>query len=348
MKAAASAPRTSRLPPAAIPDRATAARTAPSGAQGLRLLAAVSLLTLAAACSRPDDRAYQGYVEGEYVYAGATIAGRLDVLAVRRGDDVVAGAPLFTLESAHEAAQRAQADAQLKGAQATLADLKSGKRVPEVNVSRAQLAEARVAERKSSLQAARDEAQYRIGGISRAALDDSRALHDADAARVRQIENEVTVATLPNRDEQIRAQGAQVAAAQAVVDQAAWRQRQTRVEAGRAAHVEDTLYQKGEYVAAGMPVVKLLPPDNVKLRFFVPQAALAKLRAGTRLTARCDGCGADIGATVTFIASRAEYTPPVIYSNDTRGKLVFMVEAHPDGDAAAGLHPGQPIVVTLP
>lgn len=308
---------------------------------------AVLALVALAGCADRSTPGYQGYVEGEFVYVGASIAGRLDSLSVKRGDEVAAGAALFTLESDNEAAQWAEADAQLKAAQATLADLKSGKRAPEVNVTRAQLVEAQAGERKSALALARNEAQYRIGGISRAALDDSRVLHDADVARVRQVESQLAVAALPSRDDQVRAQASLVAAAQAVVDQAAWRQRQTRVVATRAGAVQDTLYQAGEYVNAGAPVVKMLPPENIKLRFFVPEPAIGALAIGKRATIHCDGCAADIAATVTWISTQSEYTPPIIYSNDTRSKLVFMVEARPSGDGATRLHPGQPVSVIV-
>jgi HlyD family secretion protein len=183
-------------------------------------LAALASLALGACDERASD-GYQGYVEGEFAYVGAAIGGRLVSLGVRRGDEVAAGATLFTLESDNEAAQRAQAEAELKAAQATLADLRAGKRTPEVNVARSQLGGAQADERKSALRLARDEAQFAIGGISRATLDDSRAAHDADIARVRQLQSEVAVAVLPSRDQQIKAQASQVAAAQAVVDQAA-------------------------------------------------------------------------------------------------------------------------------
>ncbi|MEP7062335.1 MAG: HlyD family efflux transporter periplasmic adaptor subunit [Betaproteobacteria bacterium] len=309
-------------------------------------LAVIAMVALAG-CGHPAPPGYQGYVEGEFVYVGASIAGRLDSLAVKRGDTIAADAPLFTLESDNEAAMLAQAEAQLKAAQATLADLRAGKRAPEVDVTRAQLVEAQAGERKSALALARNEAQYQVGGISRATLDDSRALHDADVARVRQVQSQMTVATLPSRDAQIRAQASQVAAAQAVVDQADWRQRQTRVAATRAAQVQDTLYQPGEYVSAGAPVVKLLPPENLKLRFFVPQPVLGTFGVGKAVTIRCDGCDADIAATVTWISAEAEYTPPIIYSNDTRAKLVFMVEARPSNAATPRLHPGQPVSVIL-
>ena len=308
---------------------------------------ATAALTLAA-CGEPAQTGYQGYVEGEYVYVASAVAGRLDALAVRRGDQVVAGAPLFTLESDNEAAAHAQADAQLQAAKAQLADLKSGKRTPEVDVTRAQAAEAAADERKVALALARDEAQYQVGGISRAQLDDSRTQHDAAIARLKQLQGQVDVAILPSRNEQIRAQASQVAAAQAALDQAAWRQRQTRVDATRGGAVVDTIYQVGEYVNAASPVVKLLPPENVQVRFFVPQAVAGGLAAGRAATIHCDGCGADVAATVTWISPAAEYTPPIIYSNETRAKLVFMVEARPRAVDAARLRPGQPVSVAIP
>ncbi|MEO8847875.1 MAG: HlyD family efflux transporter periplasmic adaptor subunit [Casimicrobiaceae bacterium] len=316
-----------------------------------QLLARAVLCTLAfavCACTRQLPPGYQGYVEGEFVYVGAAVAGRVDSLAVKRGDNVAAGTPLFVLESDNESALRAQVEAQLKAAQATLADLQAGKRSPEIDVTRAQLVEAQAAERKSALELARNEAQYPIGGISRAQLDDSRALHDADVARIRQIDSQVKVATLPSRDQQIRAQASQVTAAQAVVAQADWRQRQTRVDATRSGVVQDTLYQPGEYANAGAPVVKMLPPENVKVRFFVPEASVGTISIGGAATIHCDGCAAAIPAAVTWVSAEAEFTPPIIYSNETRSKLVFMVEARPAAADAPRLRPGQPVSVTLP
>jgi len=106
------------------------------------------------------------------------------------------------------------------------------------------------------------------------------------------------------------------------------------------------LYRPGEWVAAGSPVVSLLPPGNVKIRFYVPEPALATLRRGAAVSVRCDGCSAPIAARVAFIAPQAEYTPPVIYSRENRSKLVFLVEARPDVPNAA-LHPGLPVEVSL-
>ncbi|CAG4894216.1 HlyD family secretion protein [Paraburkholderia saeva] len=309
----------------------------------------LSLLVVAmlSACSQSDSNAWQGYVEGEFVYLGSTQSGKLAQLPVTRGETVKADTPLFTLESTDEAAAFSQAQQQLAAARAQLADLQTGKRVPEVNVNRAQLAEAIANARKASLQLTRDDAQFRAGGIAKAQLDDSRANADATAAQVRELTSQVEVARLPGRTQQLAAQTAQVAAAQAAVIQAQWRLDQKQVSAPADGLVYDTLYRKGEWVQAGSPVVQMLPPQNMKVRFYVPETVVGQLATGRRLTVHCDGCAAAIPAKVTYISSQAEYTPPVIYSNESRAKLVFLVEAHPSVEDAMKLHPGQPVTVSL-
>ena len=207
--------------------------------------------------------------------------------------------------------------------------------------------QAQVDEQKAATQFARDEAQFAIGGISRQQRDDSRAARDASVARVRQLQSELTVATLPSRGEQIKGQAAQVAAAQAAVDQARWKLDQKTVVAMNAGRVFDTPFRVGEWVAAGNPVVRILPPGNVKVRFFVPETIVGSLAVGRNVAIRCDGCAADVPATLTYVSTEAEFTPPVIYSNDTRGKLVFMIEARPAPDAKTKLNPGQPVSVQL-
>jgi HlyD family secretion protein len=302
---------------------------------------------LVAGCDKPAPAGFQGYVEGEFVHVSSPIAGRLDALLVKRGDDVVSGTKLFALEAVNEAAALRQAQEQYRAAQAQLADLNSGKRAPEQDVTRAQLAQAQVDERKAATQFTRDEAQLAIGGISRQQLDDSRAARDATAARVRQLQSELTVATLPSRADQIKAQAANVAAAQAAVEQARWKLDQKSVVAMHAGRVFDTPYRVGEWVAAGNPVVRMLPPGYTKVRFFVPETIVGSLAPGRNVAIRCDGCPAEVPATLSYISTEAEFTPPVIYSNETRGKLVYMIEARPAPDAKTKLNPGQPVSVQL-
>jgi HlyD family secretion protein len=312
------------------------------------LLAAALVLSLVAAgCAGSNGRSYQGYVEGEFLYLASSQPGRLGHLAVTRGQQVGQGTLLFTLEATEEKAAQQQAQQQLAAAEAQLADLETGKRAPEVAVVQAQLAQAQAAAQKSVLQRKRDEEQYRAGGISREQLEATLAQASSDAAHVSELESQLEVARLPGRAQQLKGQSRQVQAARAVLDQADWKVGEKSLAAPRAGLIYDTLFREGEWVAAGNPVVQMLPPENIKVRFFVPEGVLGSLAVGRALSLHCDGCAADLPATVTYISSQAEYTPPVIYSNETRGKLVYMIEAHPAPQDAAKLHPGQPLEVRL-
>ena len=298
-------------------------------------------------CTQSDPPGYQGYVEGEFVRVAAPFAGTLDKLQVKRGDSIKAGSPLFVLEQENETAARRQAEERLRAAEAQLADLKKGKRPVELDVIRAQLAQAVAARQLSAAQLKRDQELVAQGFISKEKLDTSRSAENQNTARVLELNNQLKSAELAGRDDQIHAQAAEVDAARAVLAQSDWQLRQKTVAASKAGLVFDTLYVEGEWVPAGSPVVSLLPPGNVKLRFFVPETIAGSLAPGRAIEARCDGCGAAISANISYISPQPEYTPPVIYSNDTRAKLVFLIEARPNEKDAARLHPGQPVEVVL-
>jgi HlyD family secretion protein len=109
--------------------------------------------------------------------------------------------------------------------------------------------------------------------------------------------------------------------------------------------VQQVYFRQGEIVAAGRAALALLPPGNIKLRFFVPEAKLSQVTLGDAVRVRCDGCGGDLTARVSFISATAEYTPPVIYSTEERSKLVFLIEARPDQPER--LRVGQPVSIAL-
>jgi HlyD family secretion protein len=285
-------------------------------------------------------------VEGDFVYMASSQAGQLISLAVQKGQTVAAGTLLFTLESQNEADAVQQSDRQLQAAQAQLGDLFTGKRPPEVAVTAAQLAQARADAERLGLQRQRDEEQYRAGGVPKGQLDDSRNTALSAEAHVHELEAQLEVARLPGREQQIRAQQAQVEADRAALAQAQWKLAQKQVHALEGGLVFDTMYRRGEWVPAGSPVVRMLPPHNIKVRLFVREAVLGSLPPGRQVEIRCDGCSAAIPAVVSYVSAEAEYTPTNIYSNDTRAKLVFMVEAHPQPSDAVKLHPGQPVQVT--
>jgi len=309
--------------------------------------AALVVVVVCAGCSRDPKDSYQGYVEGEFVYLASSQAGQLTQLDVARGQTVAAGAALFALESQNETDAVAQARQQLQAASAQQADLLTGKRRAEIDVVEAQLAQTRADATRAETQLTRDQEQYQAGGIPKSQLDDSRAAALSAAAHVRELQGQLEVARLPGREDQIRAQSAQVRAAQAALAQAQWKLDQKIVRAPQAGLVFDTMYRSGEWVPAGSPVVRMLPPENVKVRFFVPETVVGSLTPGRAVRIHCDGCGADVPAVLSFVSEQAEYTPPIIYSNETRAKLVFMVEARPAPVDAPRLRPGQPVQVAL-
>lgn len=307
--------------------------------------AMLAVLALAG-CEEPQaPPTFQGYVEGEYLRMSAPEGGWLETLAVRRGERVGEGDALFTLEASRERAAVAEAQSRLAQARAQLADLSTGRRPEEIAQIEARLGEARAAATLARSELARQRQLAERDISARARLEAAEAEAASAAARVDAVEAELAAARLPARGDQIEAAGAAVEAAQAALDQATWRLSQRAVASPAAALVEDTVRRPGEWVPTGGVVASLLPPDAVKLIFFVPEPHRAALQPGQELSVSCDGCEPGLRARLTFLAPEAEYTPPIIYSLETRAKLVFRAEAEPLGDAK-GLLPGQPVTLT--
>lgn len=309
------------------------------------LAAAVALLP--AGCSHQQLKTYQGYVEGRFVYVASPESGRLEHLSVTRGETVQTGEPLFALDDEPEADEVRQAEQLLQTSRSRLADMQTGKRPAEVAVTRAQLMQAMAGKKQAEQILASDETQYGAGGISQTDLINARAAAETSAAKVQELEASLAVNALPAREQQVKAQQNQVAADRASLADAEWKLEQKQIASPRQGLVFDTLYRRGEWVAAGNPIVELLPPENVEIRFFVPEPVMGKLRVGQSVRVNCDGCAAGLSAAITFISPQNEYTPPVIYSNENRSKLVYMVIARPAIQKAADLHPGQPVEVAL-
>lgn len=305
------------------------------------------LVATLAGCSRPASDAFAGYVEADRVRVTSPIAGTVTRLHVQRGDRVTAGAPAFVLEQASEAAARDEAKSRLERARASLADLQKGKRPDELAAVRAQLAQADAALNLARSDYARDQKLVADKFISPARLDATRAAVAQNQGRVDELRAQLRVASVGARSDEIGAAQKDVDAAQAQVAQAAWRVEQKSQGIPVDATVDDVYFREGEFVPAGSPVLSLLPPANVKARFFVPEPTAGGLRLGLPVKITCDGCGEPIDGTITFIAREAEYTAPLIYSRENRASLVFMIEAKPVREAAERLHPGQPIEVRL-
>jgi HlyD family secretion protein len=315
-----------------------------------RLLLAIAICaTFLAGCKGAPEPAYQGYAEGEFVLVAAPYAGALTQLGVARGQQVAAGAPLFELEQASELAARRESEERLRAALGRVSNLRDAQRTAQLQALEAGVAKAKATLALSDAQLRRDERLVRDGFISLARLDEGRGAQQRDTAELQQAQAQLAFARQSlGRPGELDSARAEAGAAEAVVAQAAWRVDQKAQRAPAAALVHETFYVPGEWVPAGKPVVSLLPPGNVKVRFFVPETEVGRLKLGAAVQVSCDGCGEVIPAVLGYVSSRAEYTPPVIYSRESRAKLVFMAEARPSAADAARLKPGQPVDVRVP
>jgi HlyD family secretion protein len=319
-------------------------------ASGLKRLAVLGSLATAAvfvtSCGQPAAQKLQGYVEGEFVYVASPLAGALESLQVKRGMQVKQGDPLFALENAFEKHQRNEAEGELKQAMANWEDAQEGKRASEIESLEAQLQQARAALALSEKELARQEEMARVQGATAPQdVDRARSLRDQDRQKVAQLEADLVTARLGSRTNQIAAAAANVKSMQAHLGRREWDLSQKSQNAPQAGLVFDTLYREGEWVAAGRPVVALLPPHNLKVRVFVPEPLLGGIHQGDSARVTVDGAATEFTGKVSFISPQAEYTPPVLYSQGNRDKLVYLVELTFEPAAAANLHPGQPVDV---
>ncbi|MBK6703024.1 MAG: efflux RND transporter periplasmic adaptor subunit [Caulobacteraceae bacterium] len=267
----------------------------------------LSLALLAAACGRETPSLLQGYGEADYIYLSSQDAGIIGELFVREGDAVEAGARVFRLDPNRLNYNAESAQAQRAAAAAAVRTAQAQATLAQRNYARS----AQLADR---------------GFYSRARLDADRASLDVANAQLAQARRQATAA------------GAETGLAQERLEDLAG-------TAPLAGTIQQIFHRQGEVVAAGQPIAALLTPENMKVRFFAPEAMLAQLPVGTRVMVSCDGCAQPVEARVSFVATEPQFTPPVIYSLDQREKLVFLVEARFDG--ATPIRPGMPVDVRI-
>ena len=310
-------------------------------------LAVLALLALVS-CGRQHSGRAQGYIEGEFVYVASPFGGRLEELAVERGQQVETAALLFRLENTSELAARDEARRRVEQARAQLQDARQGLRPTEIAAIEAQLEQAKAALVLSEVELRRQTKLLPSQVSSRRDVDMARATRDEDRQRVTELEATLETARLGARSDLVQAAEQNLLAQEAALGRAEWNLAQKTQSAHQAGLVSDTLYREGDWVAAGYPVVVLLPPENIKVRAFVPQEEIGLLKVGDAAEVHVDGVEEPYPAEISFISPRAEFTPPVIYSQDMREKFVFMVELSVDPAVAVRLHPGQPVDVDFP
>jgi HlyD family secretion protein len=315
--------------------------------KSMLVFAGWTVASLLTGCTEKSGEIYSGYAEGDYVRLASPITGTVAKLYVKRGDRVTRNAPAFSLEQESERASREEATFRVDHARAQLANLKKSKRPDEIAAAQAQLAQAEATSRSSLRDFSRQKELVAAKFVSPARLDESRSAAERDRGRVAELSAQLRVARLGARSDEIAAAEQDVRTAQAQLAQADWKLDQKSQNVPVAAYVADVLYREGELVPAGSPVVSLLPPENIKVRFFVPETILGTIALGADVVLTCDNCGAPIPARVSYISAEAEYTSPLIYSKENRSTLVFMIEARPSVDNARRLHPGQPLEIRL-
>lgn len=311
-----------------------------------RVGATLAAVMVATACGRAPEEAYSGYVEGEFVYLSAPQAGYLEEIARPRGTRVGAGDEVFRIGAEPDAQALAASRARHAAARSRAADLARPARRPEIAALEAQERAAASALELSTAQLDQQQALAARGFVSPARLDEYRAARTRDAATLDAARHQLAERRASiGREAAIRSARSEADAADAEAARQAWLLAQKAGRAPVAGEIADTFFRPGEWVAAGAPVASLLPDRGRRIRFFVPESQIAGLHPGDRVRVTCDGCAAPFDARVDFIAAEAEYTPPVIYSEQARDKLVFRVEAAPDPAAAASLRPGLPVDV---
>jgi HlyD family secretion protein len=268
-------------------------------------LLGLALILVVAGCEKPHQGQWLGYAEGDTAFVAAPTAGWVTDLKVKRGDWVKKGDLLFVLDNTSQTASRDQALAQISEAQSQRAS----------SAASLDLAKRQLDRQKGLMQ---------TSATSKQAYDQAKSAYDAAVAQLAAID-------------------AQEAQAKATLSNAAYQLSQRQIVALTTGRVQDVYFRQGEYAPAMTTVVSVLPPENVYVRFFVPEQQFSRIKLGQKVKVHCDACGDGYVATIAFIASQQEYTPPVIFSNQSRAQLVFKVEARAEGGLK--LNPGQPVDV---
>ncbi len=312
----------------------------------MSLLCSIPLAAQLFSACAPAAPLAVGYVEGEFVFLAPIEVASVNTVSVRRGDRVAAGQPVATLEDADAEIAVTQAQAALAQARAQLADLQISKRPEEIAVLEAAVRSAKAQADDASRTLARTQDLLKRGVATQAQYDDAATQAEVAQAAIGQSEANLAVGRLPARPDEIEAVQNQVKQSQSALDQAKWRLSKRVLTAPSPGRINDVIRNPGDTAGPTAPVLSMLPDGALKLTLYIPEAAFSSVKVGSELAVRCDGCPDGLKARVSYVSPDPEFTPPVIYSLQNRQKLVYLVEAHPEGNASA-LQPGQIVDVDL-
>lgn len=270
---------------------------------------ALLLVFLIGGCNQNNHLEQQGYVEGEFTYISPNFTGVLLNLQAARGTFIKTGAPLVTLEQQPESFNVQQVSGQLAQA-------------------KAQKAQSEAALTLATIELQRQKYLLTKNATSKELVDTAQSTFDQNKAAVLAVEGNII-------------------AIQASLENSRWTLGKKTIYSPVDALVFDTYYTPGELIQAGQPIVSLLMRDWIYVVFYIPETYLGKIKLGQNVLVSCDNCSEAISAQITYISVQAEYTPPVIFSQETRDKLVYRVEAYPMPKDAYKIHPGQPVTVKI-
>lgn len=265
-------------------------------------------ILLLSACKK-EDNTYQGYVDSKMRFISSNFTGLLTKLYVIEGNTVKKGDPLFKLEPFPE-------------------QWNIDQNLAKITIAKAQI-------EAFTIKASTAEDKY----IRRQKLKTSNF---AD-----QEELDSTKADFAIAKEQLNEAKANLTLYQAQLDESQWSLGKKDILSNMDATVFDVFYYENEIVPAERPVLSLLSPEDIKIIFFVSETEISRLRMGQSINIFCDGCNKSYQAKISYISTKSEFTPPVIYSEQTRDKLVFLIEARSDLETSKVLHPGQPVTIKL-
>lgn len=286
---------------------------------------------------------YTGYIEVVTAYVSAPQAGWIEQIAVSKGNQVEPQQSLVKLDSESQQILLEQANANLRQAREQLENLRVGARMPEVEVVKLQIKEQMALIEEAEHELNRQQQMRRNNATSEAALERAIANYDALQARQLQLQQQLNVMQLPDREHIIGAAEARVEEAQQAVNLQQWQLQQRTLIARHGGFVEQIYFQQGEFVTQGTPIVSLLIQDQFNVRFYVNQADLSTLRLGQQITISNDA-GNQSKAAISYISAQPEFTPPILYSNESRDTLVYLVEARMSDNQ---FRAGQPVDIAL-
>ena len=305
------------------------------------------LILLLVSCQKQqsEDKIITGYIEEELRLIASPQSGWIIENDIVEGDRIQPGQLLFRLDNENQVNEVKTLEKNLEAAKASINDMQKGARPDELKSMNAQLQEAQSRFELAQNELVRAEKLFKKGLLDQSKLDTAKSNKEVIAAQIKSLQSKLNLAQLGARSDQIIQAQAQAEAIVSQLSIAKYNLSQRDVYSGISGVVKEVLYHKGEYVQPSSIVLKLQLPELNKVRFYIPQSELVNVSLNQKISVSADGMSQPVEARISYISESVEFTPPVIYSNESRDKLVFLVEARLSAESS--LHAGLPVDIKL-